>query len=248
MNEPISNLDLAMWVVFTAGQVFLCVCIIRRKITRRLPWFSAYIFAVTAETLIQLALLRWGSYAAYYYAFYASSFIVAALALFSLVECGLQVLPGLDLPKKDKARLWLIGVVAAAVTFAALWPLRYIENRVEVGAYLAIAATATVIAIYARYLGLYWSQLLAGVSFTLGFRYLVGGATRAILWHAPVSFALQLRIADQVANILAVIAWIIVILMPWGEYDPTEEELAQAKQIVDDIEDNLRHVAAGGRE
>lgn len=248
MNEPISNLDLAMWIIFTVGQVFLCLCVIKRKITRRLPWFSVYIFASTAETLIQIALLRWGSYAAYYYTFYATGIIIAGLAFCTLVDCGLQVLPGLDLPDKDKARIWLIGVVATAIAFAALWPLRYIENRVEVGAYLTIAATAIVIAVYARYLGFYWSRLLAGISFTLGVLYFVAGVTRAILWHAPVSFALQLRIADQAVNILAVIAWTVVILSPWGEYELTDEQFAQIKKIVDDAEANLRDFIEKGKE
>lgn len=245
MNEPLSNLDLAIWLIFAIAEVFLCVCIVRKKIISRLPWFSAYIFAAAGETFLQMALFRWASYAVYYYSFYVTGFVIATLAMLTLVTCGLQVLPGLDLPKKAQARLWLIAVVIAAIMFAAIWPMRYVENRIEVGAYLIIAATSIVIGMYARYLGLSWSRLLAGIALTLGFLYLVNGVTRAILWHSPVYFALQIRVASQAANIAAVIAWTIVILMPWGEYDPSDDELAQARQMVDDIESNLRHVAAG---
>ena len=57
------------------------------------------------------------------------------------------------------------------------------ENRIEVGAYPGIAAVFIFIAAYSRYLGLYWSRLLAGITATLGLLYLVEGVTGAMIGH-----------------------------------------------------------------
>lgn len=238
--------DVALCLALIGTEVLLCLCILKKHLFARLPWFSSYIFAACVQDLVQLAVSSWGSYTVYYYTFYATEYTVAALGLCTLVECGRQVLPGFKLPDKEKALAWLFVAIAGVVVFSTLWPMRFIENRLEVGAYLAIATTFIFTAAYARYLGLYWSRLLAGVCFPLGLHYLADGGVRAITWHYPYAFAVRFRELSPVVNIIATLAWIVVILSPWGEYDPTDEEIAQAKQIVDDIEANLRRFAAGG--
>src|SRR4029077_5834918 len=173
--------------------------------------------AYSVKSFLLYALAFWSSYKAYYYTFYISGYIESALVLLTLIECARQVLPGLNLPQKEKAFAWLGAALAAVLIFTAVWPLPSIaqERRIEVGAYLGIAAVFIFIAAYSRYLGLYWSRLLAGMTATLGLLYLVEGVTGAMIGHYPSALVALVREIRQIANILAVVSWIVVILSPW---------------------------------
>src|SRR5438445_1083805 len=238
----LSSINLALWITLLAGQVVLCLCIIKKRFHRRLYWFSMFAFFFTAKDLLLFVLAFWGSYEAYYYAFHASGYLESALAFFTLIECGRQVLPGLDLPKKGKAYTWLGIALAAVLIFIAAWPLPSIaanERKISVGGYLVIAVVFIFIAAYSRYLGLGWSRLLAGITVTLGALYLVEGVASAITGHYPAALVLQVRIIRQIANILAVVSWIVVILSPWGERILTEEGLRKIEAAFARIEASL---------
>lgn len=238
MKNYLSTTDLAMWIVLIASKVVLCLCILKKRFLSRLPWFSALIFASSVKSLMLLAIAFWASYSTYYYVFYIGGYIESALVFLTLIECGRQVLPGINLPQKEKALAWLFAALGAVVIFAALWPLRSIANekRIEVGAYLAVGVVFIFIAVYSRYLGLYWSRLLAGVTATLGLLYLVEGSMEAITGHYPSVIVLLVRQINGIANILAVISWIVVILSPWGEREMTEQDLKKIEAAFARIE------------
>jgi hypothetical protein len=214
MKNYISSVDLAMWIALIVGQVVLCLCIWKKRFLARLRWFSIL---------------------------YIGNYIESALVFLTLIECGRQVLPGLNLPQKEKALACLLAALGAVIIFAALWPLRSIANekRIEVGAYLAVGVVFIFIAAYSRYLGLYWSRLLAGITATLGLLYLVEGAMEAITGHYPSAMVLQVRQINGLANILAYIAWIVVILSPWGERVMTEQDLKQIEDAFARIEASI---------
>jgi hypothetical protein len=239
MKNYLSITDLAMWIALIAGKLVLCLCILKKRFFSRLPWFSTLVFASGGRSLLLLALAFWSSYPAYYYAFYVGSYIESALIFLTLLECGRQVLPGLNLPQKEKALAWLLVSLGTVVIFASCWPLNSVENRIEVGAYLGIAVVFIFIAAYSRYLGLYWSRLLAGITATLGLLFLVEGVTRAMIGHYPPTLATQVREISQVANILAVVSWIVVILSPWGEQEMTEQDLLKIEAAFARIEASL---------
>jgi hypothetical protein len=243
MRDYLSNTDLAMWIVFFVAQVVLCLCILKKRFLRRLPVFSVFVFFATAKDLVLFIIAFWANYPTYYYAFYIGSYIESALIFLTLIECGRQVLPGLNLPQKEKAFAWLLASLGAVVILAAYWPLNFIENRVEVGAYLGIAIAFIFIAAYSRYLGLYWSRLLAGITATLGLLYLIEGATSAVAGHYPPALVAQVREIRQIANILAVISWIVVILSPWGEREMSEQDLKKIEAAFARIE---ARVGVGG--
>jgi hypothetical protein len=241
VKNYLSPADLAMWIALIAGEVVLCLCILKKRFFNRLRWFSVFVFASTAGDLMLFAIAFWFSYPAYYYAFYISGCINSTLAFLTLIECGRQVLPGLKLPQRENALVWLLTAVAAVIIFAILWPLPSIANerRIEVGAYLAIAVVFIFIAVYSRYLGLYWSRLLAGVTATLGLLYLVEGAASAVAGHYPPALVAAVREIRQIANILAVLSWIVVILSPWGEREMTEEDLSKIEAAFAKIEASI---------
>ncbi|HEY4677713.1 MAG TPA: hypothetical protein VIJ01_11150 [Candidatus Angelobacter sp.] len=238
MKNLFSNTNLAIWLVMIAGKVVLCLCILKKNLVRRLPWVSAYVFASTIKSLFLVALAFLASYTVYYYSFFVASFMLSAIALLTLLEFWRQVLPGFDLPHNKQALGWLVAALGGVAIFAIWWPVRYVEDRIEVASYLAIAVAFIFIAGYARYLGLRWSRLVGGVSFTLGVLYLVDGVAKALMahysYHSP-AFSL-IRHASEIVSILAATAWIIVILSPWGERQITEEELLKLEQLVDHME------------
>lgn len=242
MKDYLSRVDLAIWIVLISCQVILCVCGLKRRLFRRLPWFTLYIFVSTAESLVLLAVAFFASYAAYYHVFYMTGHVVSAGAFLTLVEFGRQVLPGLKLPEREKALAWLLAALGMVALFVLAWPLRSIthEKKIEVAACLWIAVAFVFTAGYARYLGLRWSRLLSGVAFTLGVLYLIDGTTKAIIGHYPSALVLHVRQFREIANILAVLAWTVVVVSPWGEYEMTEESLLKAEQIVGSVEANLR--------
>ena len=241
MKNYLINPELAMWLVLIAGKVALCLCILKKRFFSRLPWFSAFIFVYSGKSLVLLALAFLSSYRAYYYAFYSGSYIESLLAFFTLIECGRQVLPGLNLPQKEKAFAWLAVSLTAIIAFILVWPLPSVayERKIEAGGYLTIAVVFIFIAAYSRYLGLYWSRLLAGITVTLGLLYLVEGVYSAIIGHYPPALVAQVREIRQIANILAVISWIVVILSPWGERKLTEEGLRKIEAAFARIEASL---------
>jgi len=239
MKYYLGNVDLAIWLALIAGKIVLCLCIFKKRLYQRMPCFSFYAITSTANSLLLLFAAFLTNYTVYYYIFYVAGHIVSLAAFLTLIESGRRVLPGLNLPQKERAILLLIVSVCGVLAFVTFWPLHFIENRIELGAQLIVGLTFFFITIYSRYLGLYWSKLLAGISATLGFLYLVQGATKATIWHYPFALTIQVRQISQVANVLAVIAWIIVVLSPWGESVMTEEDLQQLEAAFAKIEDSL---------
>jgi len=246
MNDYLSSADLAIWLALISSQIVLCCCSLRRGLFRRLPWFTLYIFVSAVDSLLLLAIAFLGSYATYYHVFYLAGHVVSAAALLTLVEFGRQVLPGLRLPEREKAIAWLMAALAIVALFVAWWPLRSIagEKKIEVAACLWIAVAFIFTAGYARYLGLRWSRLLGGVAFTLGALYLADGAAKAVIGHYPSALVLHVRQLREIANVLAVVTWTVVVVSPWGEYEMTDEALSKARRIVGGAEANLLQFSA----
>lgn len=241
MKNFLSSADLAMWVVLIAGKVILCLCILKKHFIKRLASFSLLVLPSSIKSLILFGIAFWASYATYYRAFYISGYVESALVFLTLLECGRRVLPGLNLPQKENAFLYLLIALGAVVLFVSLWPLRSIayEKRIDVGANLSIAVVFVFITVYSRYLGLYWSRLIAGVCSVLGLLCLVQGTARAITGHYPLALILAVRRINELATILAVIAWIVVVLSPWGESVMAEEDLQILEAAFAKIEDSL---------
>jgi hypothetical protein len=151
------------------------------------------------------------------------------------------------LPHSKKALGWLLIALSGIAVFAALFPLRYAEKRVDVAAYMMIAAAFIIIAFYARSLGLHWSRLVGGVSLTLGLLYLADGVAKALISHYPMAVALKVRLLSEIVSILATLSWIVVILSPWGERKITEDELLKLEQLVDHMESDFIQAVRKGK-
>ncbi|HET9365789.1 MAG TPA: hypothetical protein VFP71_12335 [Candidatus Angelobacter sp.] len=227
MKNFLSTIDLTLWLILIVSKLILCLCIFKKHFAKRLLYFSLFIFVSSAKSLLLVAIASWASYNAYYDTFYFGGYLESALGFLTLIECGRQVLPGLDLPKKEKAFAWLGAALAAVFILAIAWPLPSIspERNIEIVGYLSIAVVFLFIAVYSRYLGLHGSRLLAGITATLGLLYLVEGVIRVMVGHYPAALVVQVRQLSQIANVLAVIAWIVVVLSPWGEQKMTETDL-----------------------
>ena len=239
MKNYLSSSDVVIWLVLIAGKLVLCLSVFKTRLLYNMPWFSVYVLTSTAKSVLLLITAFQASYTAYYYAFYFSGYLQTALAFLTLVECGRRVLPGLELPQKEKAFTYLFAVLAVVVIFVSLWPLRSPDKRFELGAYLGVAVSFIFVAAYSHHLGLYWSRLVAGISFSLGLLYLVDGAAKAMIGHYPSAMVLFVRQLSQIANLLAVVAWIIVVLSPWGEHELTEQSLEKIETAFARIEAGL---------
>jgi hypothetical protein len=67
----------------------------------------------------------------------------------------------------------------------------------------------------------------------------VEGAIRAMAAHYPPALVAQVREISQIANILAVVSWIVVVLSPWGEQEMTKEDLKKIEAAFARIEASL---------
>lgn len=65
-----------------------------------------------------------------------------------------------------------------------------------------------------------------------------------MIGHYPSALVALVREIRQIANILAVLSWIVVILSPWGEREMTEQDLKKIEAAFARIEAS---VGAGGR-
>jgi hypothetical protein len=243
MKNYISTADLAIWIVLILARLVLCLSIWRKRLYRKMPWFSLYSIASAVESILLLDIAFSASYALYYSVFYVTSHSLSVLAFLTLIECGRRVLPGLNLPQKEKAGALLLAAIGVIVAFTSLWPVRFIENRTELGAQLSVAVAFLFIAAYSRYLRLFCSRLVAGISVTLGSLYLVQAAAKAMMAHFPFSLAVQVRQLSQIANVLAVIAWIVVVQSPWGTRELSEGDVQKIEDAFARVEAS---VGAGG--
>lgn len=250
MPNNLSSFELAIWIALIAGKLVLCLCIFSRRVLRRLPWFSTYILVSTAKSLLLASCSYWADYSLYYKMFYWASHMVSLFAFLTLIEFARQVLPGFDLPRRSDAIAWSLWALAVMAIFGITWPLRYQENRAEVAIYFLVAIAFIVIAGYAWRLGLRWSRFLGGVSCTLGALYLADGIAKALMAHFsyPSPLWLLVRQTSMMASLFAVISWTIFVLIPWGEYKMTEEDLAKFEAIVNAAEESVRRFVASGGE
>jgi hypothetical protein len=239
MNDYVSKLDLAIWLALIAGRLLLCLSIFRKGLHRKMPWFSLYAVASTVESIVLLGVAFFFGYPVYYYVFYVTSHLVSLAAFLTLIECGGRVLPGLDLPKRGRALSLLLMAVAATVAFVGFWPLRFVENRIELAAHFAVGVAFIFIAAYARYLRLYWSRLVAGIAANLGLVYLVQGTIRAVAWHVPSALTSGLQLLSQVTYGVAILVWIVVVLSPWGTREFTEQDVLKIEAAFARIEAGL---------
>jgi len=67
----------------------------------------------------------------------------------------------------------------------------------------------------------------------------VDGVSNAITGHYPAAMVLLVRQLNQIANLLAVIAWIVVILSPWGVREYTEADILKIEAAFARIEASL---------
>ena len=60
-----------------------------------------------------------------------------------------------------------------------------------------------------------------------------------MIGHYPAALVLQVRQLSQIANVLAVIAWIVVVLSPWGTRELTEQDVLKIEAAFARIEASL---------
>jgi hypothetical protein len=248
MKDQLGAFDVTIWAALIAAQFVLLLAGIRKRLYRRLPGFSLYVLVSLVDSVLLFAVAFFASYATYYHIFYVAGHIVSAFAFLTLIEFGCQVLPGLDLPRRQEALGCLLLAIASILLFVWLWPIRSLANEksIEVGACLIVAAAFAFVAGYSRYIGLRWSRLVGGIAFTLGIMYFMDGFMKALIGHYPFAIAIRIRQTRQIISVMSVTAWIVVVLSSWGEHPMAEGDLANAENIVAGIEASLRSLVLEG--
>jgi hypothetical protein len=248
MKNQLGAVDVAIWATQIVAQLVLLLSITRRQLYQRLPGFSAYVLVSVLDSILLFVIAFFADYATYYRTFYLAGHVVSAFAFLTLMEFGWQVLPGLELPRKKQALGCLLIAIALILIFVWFWPIHSLgnEKRIEIGACLIVAATFAFIAGYSRFIGLHWSRLVGGVAFTLGIIHFMDGVMKALIGHVPFSIAVHIRQTRQLVGVLSIIAWIVVVLSPWGEYPMSETDLENAENVIAGTEVSLRSLALEG--
>ena len=174
MKNYLSTIDLAMWMTLIAGKVVLCLCILKKRFFNRLRWFSAFVLVSTAGDLMLFAIAFWFSYRGILLRVLYKRLHQLSSGIFDSHRMRPSGASGPQPAAKRKSsrlvaccpwcRAHLRRPMATTVCCLTKKGLRLAPTSRAGVVFIFIAA-------YSRYLGLYWSRLLAGVTATLGLLY-----------------------------------------------------------------------------
>lgn len=157
MSEALNLRNLA-WALTTITEVVLFVYLVRRKLFRSHPFFSAYILAAILQSaLLVAAYSAWGfdSKQAWLTG-WVSQLVVASARLAAVMEVARRVL-------SPFAGIWALGrrvlltATGGVLVYAALLSREYwykLPLNVDRGVGLAVAAVIVTLLLFARYYGL----------------------------------------------------------------------------------------------
>jgi len=152
------NLSNAAWALTTITELVLFVYLVRRKLFRSHPVFSAYILVAILQSVLLVATYRvWGSrsYETWLIA-WLSQFVVVTARFTAVVEVARRIL-------SPFSGIWALGrrvlllVAAFVLAYAAVLTRVYwfkLALNVDRGVELAIAAVIVTLLLFARYYGL----------------------------------------------------------------------------------------------
>ncbi|MGC0779819.1 MAG: hypothetical protein WCD68_21685 [Candidatus Acidiferrum sp.] len=157
MSETL-NLRNLEWALTTITELILLVYLLRRKLFRSHPFFSAYILIAILQSVLMAATYGvWGfqSYGAWLIG-WLSQLVVVTARFAAVVEVARRIL-------SPFSGIWalgrrvLLGATGGVLVYAALLSREYwykLPLNVDRGAALAIAAVIVTLLLFARYYGL----------------------------------------------------------------------------------------------
>lgn len=222
MIRHLFTFDYVFWYATILCQLVACFALIKRKeFFHHWKVFGYYVFYLAGAMMFTLAVIFWGSPAAYVAAYSIVDFIEAILLNLVLLEILIKVLaPFESLPGKTVARFcyWAVLGVSAAVALSVIMPSGHREAYIEVPLtiertiYLADAFLLWILLVQSKALGITWKSSVAEISIGFVLYLTVQATTRFVVSLYPGQIIRSIcSEVGQVAYLIAVLSWIWTI-------------------------------------
>src|SRR5437016_5827987 len=220
MKNSLFSLDRILWMLWFSiilVQFWVCWVVVKKGFYRSWKAFSYYLFIMAANSVVLLAISRFGSPTAYAWSYYAAGFTEAVLLSLVVLEILVKVLDPFEaLPGRNIAWFcfWAVLGISVAVAVSVSQPSRHtmfftLPLMIQRTIFLADAALLWVVLLQARSLGVTWRSSVAEVAMGFVLFLTVQAITKFLM--AVYDNPLFLKIAGgvgQAAFLCSLCGWI----------------------------------------
>lgn len=175
MKNSLFTLDRVLWMLWLSIiliQFCACWVVVKRGFHRNWKAFSYYLFIMAANSVVLLAISRFGSSTAYAWSYYAAGFTEAVLLSLVVLEILVKVLDPFEaLPGRNIAWFcfWAVLGISVAVAVSVSQPSRHtvfftLPLMIQRTIFLADAALLWVLLLQAKSLGVTWKSSVAEIA------------------------------------------------------------------------------------
>ncbi len=175
MKNSLLTIDHGLWLLWLSiilVQFWACWVVVKRGFYSNWKAFSYYLFVMAANSVVLMAINRFGSRTAYAWSYYAAGFTEAVLLSLVVLEILVKVLDPFEaLPGRNIAWFcfWAVLGISVAVAVSVSQPSRHnmfytLPLMVQRTIFLADAALLWVVLFQARSLGVTWRSSVAEIA------------------------------------------------------------------------------------
>src|SRR5947209_15433355 len=172
MKNYFAAIDQGLWLSIILAQFFACWAVLKHGFYDSWKAFSYYIFIITAQSVVLLAIYRLGSQQIYAVSYYIGGFAEAVLLSLVVLEILVKILDPFEaLPGRNIAWFcfWAVLAISVAVAASVSQPSRHsmfftLPLMIQRTIFLADAALLWVVLLQARSLGVTWRSSVAEVA------------------------------------------------------------------------------------
>ena len=224
MKNYFAAIDQGLWLSIILAQFFACWAVLKHGFYDSWKAFSYYIFIITAQSVVLLAIYRLGSQQIYAVSYYIGGFAEAVLLSLVVLEILVKILDPFEaLPGRNIAWFcfWaVLGIslaVAVSVTMSVNQPVKHspyfdLMFTIQRTIFLADAALLWVVLFQAKSLGISWRSSVAEIAWGFALFLTVQAIARFLAAiHNSIVFIKVLSELGQIAYLCSLCGWIWTI-------------------------------------
>lgn len=254
MKQFLHAIDYLLWALVIVSGTALFIGAIRRHIAADFPRFVLLLGFACVQSIVLVPISFLLSYKVYFYTFYLSSGIEAALLVLVAAEIFRVVFePVSALPAHTLSRMagTVIAVAAAAIVFIAWKPFEGFghESAILNGARMAVEVIVCsafwLLAIYSRFMGLRWQSRVADILSGFLFYLTIQLMTLALVWFSPKVYAMSISRIEAIAYLGGLCFWWAALRHQAPTFAPvTRAQLLLLKAYIEELHADMDRLDA----